>query len=66
MTNFENIKSMSVDELAKFLVDTRRFPYAPCYVCPYDNGLTCHSPVECSDEYKASIFKKWLEKECKE
>ena len=64
MTNFEKIKSMSVDELANYIT-SHRFPDTPCYICPYDEGMHCISPVPCSREYKTSLYKKWFEEESK-
>lgn len=63
MTHFDEIKKMNADELAKFLANEKRFPSSPCYVCQYDEGFNCISPVACTEEYRASVYKEWLEKE---
>lgn len=63
MTHFEEIKKMNADEFAKFLVDASKFPNSPCYLCEHDEGLNCASPVACTEEYRASVYKEWLESE---
>lgn len=63
MTNFDKIKNMNIDELAKFFIDRTEFPDSPCYLCQYDEGLNCNSPVICTKEYGERLYKEWLEKE---
>lgn len=63
MTHFDEIKKMNADELSKFLADVSKFPNSPCYLCEHDDGLHCVSPVTCTEEYRASVYKKWLESE---
>ena len=38
MTNFEKIKSLTIEELADYVADGKypNFPQAPCYICKYD------------------------------
>ena len=59
MTNIEKIRAMNADELAEYLA-SNRFPNAPCYICPYDEGMHCISPIKCSQEYKVAMYKQWL------
>lgn len=63
MTIFEKVKTMNVDEFCEFLVDIDRFPNSPCYVCEYDEGLNCISPVKCTEEYRAKVYKEYFTKE---
>lgn len=63
MTHFDKIKNMNIDELAKYFADTSAFPYSACYVCEHDYGMYCNSPVACTEEYRAKVYKAWLEKE---
>lgn len=63
MTHFDKIKNMNIDELAKYFADTSVFPYSACYICEYDYGMACESPVACTEEYRAKVYKAWLEKE---
>jgi hypothetical protein len=63
MTRFEKLKQMSIDEVAEILGDPKRFPHAPCYICEYDEGPACFSPVACTKEFKAKKYKEWLERE---
>lgn len=60
MTHFEEIKNMSIDELAEFISDQTKLPYAPCYLCEYDRGFACICPFECTREYKVTLYKEWL------
>jgi hypothetical protein len=68
MTNFERIKTMSIDELAEFVSNGKypALPHSPCYVCKYDDGLNCIKQGGCDDEYQKQVYKEWLEKECTE
>lgn len=52
MTNYERIKSMSIDEMAKFICQQ---PH-PCKWCDL-----AHNPYICSEAVK--IHKQWLEDE---
>lgn len=63
-TNYECIKSMTVEEMAEYFAINRKpyFPNTPCYICEYDAGFFCEKDG-CNDEYKKEVFKKWLEKE---
>jgi hypothetical protein len=65
MTQFENIKKMNIEEMAKFFsTDTYPdFPHSPCYVCEYDEGMCCAKPDSCTVEYKVEMYKKWLSQE---
>ena len=62
MTQFERIKGMTIEEMAEFFAVNKypNFPSSPCYVCEYDEGLFCGN-ANCSDEYKAQVYKEWLE-----
>lgn len=54
-TNFERIKNMTVDEMAKFL-DKRII----CDLCVYDIDGECYAPLESCEKG----HKMWLEQEC--
>lgn len=54
MTNYEKIKSMSVEEMAEFMYEN-----CLCACCPYCDGGLCH--CDCKDGHK-----KWLESEVEE
>ena len=55
MTNYERIKSMTIDEMAKFICQQP----TPCKRCDL-----AHNPCICSDAIE--IHKKWLEDEAEE
>ena len=66
MTRFEQIKLMDVEEMAKFFATNKHpdFPHSPCFVCQYDGGMFCSKEDdECTDEYKAFVYRMWLESE---
>ena len=67
MTRFECIQKMSIEEMAKFFsTDTYPdFPHTSCDICPYDEGMWCDHRDECTSEYKAELYKKWLSEEAK-
>ncbi len=55
MTNFEKIKKMSIDEMARSCMDFFSCPYGTPYVgCPMENQFN-HSCIDCT--------KHWLESE---
>lgn len=57
MTNYEKIKNMSIDEMAKFLDElTERCCNNSCKDCPLCDGIYC-----CANE-----FEYWLNSEVKE
>lgn len=56
MTNYENIKNMSAEEMAIFISDT-----APCQVCAFENEK-CDFKTLWGRCYEG--IKKWLESEC--
>lgn len=61
MTNFEHIKNMSVEELAKLINDVT--------VCCFQDANCENCPIYCSrdEEYcNSSIISKWLKGEAKE
>lgn len=65
MTNFERIKAMTIEEMARCL-QTNRYPdvpHSPCYVCKYDEWFECRKSDECTDEYEVEVYRKWLESE---
>lgn len=65
MTRFDNIKKMSVDEMADFF-STDSFPDLPhsaCSICQYDDGIFCSNQDGCTNEYRAGLYKKWLDEE---
>ena len=55
MTNYEKIKNMTVEELARFLC----FNKEPCKRCAFHSN-----PCLCSDA--VDVHRKWLESEVKE
>lgn len=58
MTNFERIKSMSIDEMARSCIDFFRCPYGTPYVgCPMEKRFN-NSCIDCT--------KHWLESEVEE
>ena len=58
MTNFERIKSMSIDEMARSCIDFFSCPYGPPYVgCPMEKRFN-NSCIDCT--------KHWLESEVEE
>lgn len=61
MTNFDKIKEMSIDELAKYF--SNGFPTSPCYLCQHDEGFICVSPIRCTSEYRIRVYKEWLERD---
>ena len=65
MTNFDYIKSLTIEEMAEYFGVDRRphFPSSPCYVCEHDQGYFCDSPDICNKEYKKEVFKQWLARE---
>lgn len=67
MTMFETIKQMSIEEMANFFANTDNpilnIPNSPCYLCEFDHGITCLNPLPCTSEYKARLYRDWLEKE---
>ena len=68
MTRFEKIKLMNIEEMAGFF-SARKYPnlpHSPCYICQYDQGLSCIKSYECADEYKTWLYKQWLEEEVEE
>ena len=58
MTNYEKIKSMSVDEMAKFLDHTF---VLDCGVCPRRKNCATFIPANCS-----KALKDWLKAESEE
>ena len=64
VTNFDRIKSMSIEEMAEYFA-LDKHPSTPCYVCEYDNGLFC-SKEDCNPDYKIKVFKEFLESEVSE
>lgn len=67
-TNFNRIKSMSIDEMAEHFAMHKEphFPSNPCYVCEYNNPWFCEKDGECNDEHRKAVYKKWLEKRVEE
>ena len=55
MTNYERIKNMSIDEMARFLCSNEQ----PCKRCAFKN-----KPCLCSDAIEVHL--KWLEDEADE
>ena len=68
MTHFENIKLMSIEEMAKYFSSGRYpdLPHSACDICKYDEGLFCTKFDGCTEEYKARVYKKWLKSEVEE
>lgn len=65
MKRFEKIQKMNIDEMSKFFSTDSPpdFPHSACYICQYNEGLFCNNPDCCTNEYKTSLYKKWLNKE---
>lgn len=57
MTNFERIKSMSIEEMAVLLAD--EIPHGDCYSCKLD----CCRIAERLDNSCQDAWLEWLEKE---
>lgn len=68
MTNFDYIKSLTIDEMAKHFAMHKEphFPSSPCYVCEYNNPWFCEKDGECNDEHRKKVYKQWLEQEYEE
>ena len=62
MTHFEEIKNMSIDELAEYFAG-QTFPSSPCYVCEHDRGMGCVCRFKCDEEYWAMLYRDWLNRE---
>ena len=56
MTNYEKIKAMSVEEMARFLCDI-----SDCYHCPMKNKCRNQTLIDCLDG-----LAEWLLKEAEE
>lgn len=63
MTNFERIKNMSIYKMASYFEDHRVFPYSPCYLCPYDEGMHCVNVAACTKEHRTNLYLNWLKSE---
>ena len=65
MTNFEKIKSLTIEELADYVADGKypNLPHAPCYICKYDEGPSCWKADVCTKEFKSEVYRKWLSAE---
>ena len=55
MTNYEKIKSMSVDEMTAFIIT--KLAFFPCELCEREHNASC------THEDCFNIHKKWLESE---
>ena len=58
MTNYDRIKQMSIEEMAKMLAN--EIPHGDCYGCYKCYG--CHSPYRLNDECQDGWLE-WLESE---
>ena len=56
MTHFEQIKNMSIGELAEYFADYTKFPSSPCYICEHDSGMFCVCPFKCDEEYWVMLY----------
>lgn len=56
MTNYEKIKDMSVEEMARFMCDI-----SDCYQCPIKNKCRIQTLIDCLDG-----LAEWLLKEAEE
>ena len=66
MTRFENIKNMNIEEMARFFsADSYpNLPHSACDICQYSQGWLYLKPSDdCTNEYKAELYKKWLGEE---
>ena len=68
ITQFEKIKLMDVEDMSKFFATNKYpdFPHSPCDICKYNEGLFCDKFDGCTNEYKAYVYRMWLESEVEE
>lgn len=62
MTNYEHIKAMSVEEIARAIIDG--ISSDPCDYCPY-NTPVC-TGIRCASEPDTVAVVKWLNSEVEE
>ena len=60
MTNYERIKAMSVDEMAKFLSNKM-----DCFVCPAYESHSCKGVINNTQVNCIVHLKQWLKSEVK-
>lgn len=61
MTRYDEITSMDIHELAKFLTDT--VDAWKCMMCPYQNNKPTCSGVDCAEIPESLLVQEWLEQE---
>lgn len=59
MTQHDRIITMTTDELARYFACG--FPTSPCNICKHDHGPLCTKVTKCTQEYRAQLYKTWLE-----
>lgn len=63
MTNYEKIKQMSVEEMAKVIGEC--VSSDPCDYCPHNNNEYCNG-IPCSGKDNSEIIAEWLNSEVEE
>ena len=63
MTNFERIKSMTVEEMAAFIYDEENNHYNYCDGCPHQSFYAPHCTAFITEEACIKAICKWLESE---
>lgn len=62
MRNYERIKAMSVEEMARAIIDG--ISSDPCDYCPYD--ITVCTGIQCAGNTDVAMVVKWLNSEGEE